>query len=130
MISAYFKPVNRFKIGTYHENASGKREFVPEEGYTRREILELVTLRYQMNLYSFQKYIPTTVATDVSLETVAVIMENAPDLEGVAIEEDMIRRYNYPYYFSHILGYTGKISSEELAAVSYTHLTLPTNSLV
>lgn len=110
--------VNRFKIGTYHENASGKREFVPEEGYTRREILELVTLRYQMNLYSFQKYIPTTVATDVSLETVAVIMENAPDLEGVAIEEDMIRRYNYPYYFSHILGYTGKISSEELAELS------------
>ncbi len=45
-------------------------------------------------------------------------MENAPDLEGVAIEEDMIRRYNYPYYFSHILGYTGKISSEELAELS------------
>ncbi len=110
--------INRFKIGSYHETAGGKREFVPEEGYTKREILELVTLRYQMNLYSFQKYIPTTVATDVSLETVAVIMENAPDLEGVAIEEDMIRRYNYPYYFSHILGYTGKISSEELAELS------------
>ena len=45
-------------------------------------------------------------------------MENAPDLQGVAIEEDMIRKYNYPFYFSHILGYTGKISSEELTSLS------------
>ncbi len=71
-----------------------------------------------MNLYSFQRYIPTTVATDVSQKTVAAVMENIDELEGVAIKEDMIRKYNYPYYFSHILGYTGKISSEELAALS------------
>ena len=108
----------RFKIGAYHEEADGEEEFYPGEGYTKRETLQLVTLRYQMSLYSFQKYIPTTVATDVSLETVAVIMENAPDLQGVAIEEDMIRKYNYPFYFSHILGYTGKISSEELTSLS------------
>lgn len=110
--------VNRFKIGAYHENESGSRDFVPTEGYTKKEVLQLVTLRYQMNLYSYQKYIPATVATDVSLKTVAVIMENAAELEGVAIEEDMIRKYNYPFYFSHILGYTGKISSEELATLS------------
>jgi penicillin-binding protein 2 len=108
----------RFKIGAYHEQEDGSKEFFLGEGYTKREILQLVTLRYQMNLYSFQKYIPTTVATDVSLKTVAVIMENASDLQGVAIEEDMIRKYNYPFYFSHILGYTGKISSEELASLS------------
>ena len=45
-------------------------------------------------------------------------MENASELDGVAIEEDMIRKYNYPFYFSHILGYTGKIDSEELAQLS------------
>ena len=110
--------VNRFKIGAYHENESGEKDFFPGEGFTKREILQLVTIRYQMSLYSFQKYIPTTVATDVSLKTVAVIMENAAELQGVAIEEDMIRKYNYPFYFSHILGYTGKISSEELTALS------------
>lgn len=110
--------VNRFKIGAVHEGEDGPRTFFPGEGYTKREILQMVTLRYQMNLYSFQRYIPTTVATDVSQKTVAVIMENIAELEGVAIEEDMIRKYNYPYYFSHILGYTGKISSEELASLS------------
>lgn len=110
--------VNKFKIGTYYTSESGKREFSPGEGYTKKEILQLAALRYQMNLYSYQKYIPTTVATDVSLETVAVIMENASELEGVAIEEDTIRKYNYPYYFSHILGYTGRIDSEELITLS------------
>lgn len=110
--------VNRFKIGAFHKGKDGARTFFPGEGYTRKEILQMVTLRYQMNLYSFQRYIPTTVATDVSQKTVAVIMENISELEGVAIEEDMIRKYNYPFYFSHILGYTGKVSSEELATLS------------
>lgn len=110
--------VNKFKIGTYRTLENEKREFCPGEGFTKKEILQLATIRYQMNLYSYQKYIPTTVATDVSLKTVAVIMENASELEGVSIEEDMIRKYNYPYYFSHILGYTGKIDSEELATLS------------
>ncbi|MDE7205455.1 MAG: penicillin-binding protein [Lachnospiraceae bacterium] len=110
--------VNRFKIGAIRPGDDGDRTFYPGEGYTKKEILQMVTLRYQMNLYSFQRYIPTTVATDVSQKTVAVVMENISELEGVAIEEDMIRRYNYPYYFSHILGYTGKISSEELASLS------------
>lgn len=110
--------VERFRIGTIRPGEDGDRTFFPGEGYTKKEILQMVTLRYQMNLYSFQRYIPTTVATDVSQKTVAVVMENISELEGVAIEEDMIRRYNYPYYFSHILGYTGKISSEELATFS------------
>lgn len=110
--------VNRFKIGVYRPGDDGERTFFAGEGYTRKEILQMVTLRYQMNLYSFQRYIPTTVATDVSQKTVAAVMENIDELEGVAIKEDMIRKYNYPYYFSHILGYTGKISSEELAALS------------
>lgn len=110
--------VERFKIGAFHPGEDGDRTFFPGEGYTKKEILQMVTLRYQMNLYSFQRYIPTTVATDVSQKTVAVVMENISELEGVAIEEDMIRKYNYPYYFSHILGYTGKISSEELETLS------------
>lgn len=111
---------NRFKIGEYEllENGEQSDVFIPGKGYTKREILQLVTIRYQMNLNSFQKYIGTTIATNVSPETVAVIMENADQLEGVSIEEDTIRKYNYPYYFSHILGYTGKISSDELAELS------------
>ncbi len=106
---------NRYKIGAYEILEDGdKGDFIPGKGYTRKEILQMVTIRYEMSLYSYQKYIATTVATDISPETVAVIMENMNELDGVSIEEDTIRKYNYPYYFTHILGYTGKISQTEL----------------
>lgn len=105
----------RYKIGEYEILENGEKgEFFPRKGYTKKEALQMVIIRYEMSLYSFQKYIATTVATDVSAETVAVIMENASELEGVSIEEDTIRKYNYPYCFTHILGYTGKISQTEL----------------
>lgn len=105
----------RYKIGEYQILEDGKKgAFLPRKGYTKKEALQMVTIRYEMSLYSYQKYIATTIATDVSPETVAVIMENVNDLDGVSIEEDTIRKYNYPYYFTHILGYTGKISQTEL----------------
>ena len=73
----------------------------------------MVNLRYAIGLNSFQKYIPTTLATDVSDETVASIMENLDQLEGVDIAEDSMRRYTDSKYFASIIGYTGKISQEE-----------------
>ena len=53
-------------------------------------------------------------ATNVSEKTVAVIMENSDQLDGVSIVEDTVRHYIDSKYFAHILGYTGKISSDEL----------------
>ena len=48
----------------------------------RREILDIAIVRYNLSLNAFQKYIATTVATDVSEKTVAEIMENADKLQG------------------------------------------------
>lgn len=107
---------DRFRIGSYTEK-DNKDTFVPGNGYTREEVLKILTIRYDMNNNSFQKFIPTTVATDVSEETVAVVMENNAELEGVSIVEDTIRKYVDSVYFAHILGYTGKISQEELTAL-------------
>lgn len=76
-------------------------------------ILKMVNLRYAINLNSFQKFIPTILATDVSDETVAAIMENLDKLEGVDVAEDSMRRYTDSQYFASIIGYTGKISQEE-----------------
>ena len=73
----------------------------------------MVKLRYAINLNSFQKYIPTVLASDVSDETAAAIMENLDMLEGVNIEEESLRRYTDSKYFASIIGYTGKISQDE-----------------
>lgn len=49
----------------------------------------------------------------MSDQTVAMIREHASELQGVEVREDTKRVYDYPEYFSHILGYTGKISDSE-----------------
>lgn len=104
-----------FAIGDYEVAGDSDTEFIVGKGYTQKELLQMVTIRYAMKLTSFRKYIGTTVAKDISNETVAVIMENSAQLPGVSIVEDTVRRYTEDsFYFSHILGYTGKISSDEL----------------
>ncbi len=107
-----------FAIGEYEKEGDSSTDFVPGKGYTREEWLKMVTIRYAMSLTSFQKYIGTTVASNVSEETVAVIKENSDSLPGVTIEEDTVRRYVDSQYFAHVLGYTGKISSEELTELN------------
>lgn len=104
---------DKFRIGQYTEDTT-KADFVPGNGYTSEEILKILTVRYDMSTNNYQKYIATTVATDVSEKTVAVVMENNAELEGVSIVEDTIRKYVDGVYFSHIIGYTGKISQEDL----------------
>ena len=113
-VMEYLSGTSRFAIGEY-EGPDERESFVAGKGYSKEDWLKMVTIRYAMNLTSFRKYIGTTVATNVCDKTVAVIMENSMDLPGVSIVEDTVRRYVDSEYFAHILGYTGKISSEELA---------------
>jgi len=88
------------------------------EAYSKTRILQLVTVRYSMHLNSYKKYIPITISSDVSDETVAEIMENMYELQGVSIGEESLREYPDSKYFASILGYTGKISQEEYDTLS------------
>lgn len=81
---------------------------------SREELLEMLSMRYALSLQSFQKYLAVTVAKDVSNESAAEIMERRDELSGVNIQEDSIRVYEGGEACAPILGYTGKISSEEL----------------
>lgn len=84
----------------------------------RQYILDMVNMRYAMNLNSYQQYVKTTVAMDVSEETVAAIKEREDELAGVDISEDSIRKYTDSEVFSSILGYTGQISETEYNELS------------
>ena len=104
----------KFGIGTYTPKNDGSFDFTPKEGFSKEDLLKIITVRYNLSLNSFQKYISTTVATNVNERTVAEVMEHRDELRGVDISEDTIREYIDDPSFSHILGYTGKISEEEL----------------
>ena len=86
--------------------------------YTKDRLLQLVSLRYAISLNRFTQYVPTTLARDVSDQTVAAIMEQMDRLNGVDVTTEFVRRYVDPIYFAPIIGFTGPVSSDELAAMS------------
>ncbi len=82
--------------------------------YTKREALMIMVVRYAMLMNTYQKYVPITISNDISDKTVAAIKENSADLPGVDVTEELNRVYYESEYFSHIIGYTGLISSDTL----------------
>lgn len=76
--------------------------------------LQMLSIRYTMRFTAFQKYETTTVASNISDETVADILEHIALLPGVDIEESTTRVYTDSIYFAPIVGYTGKVTSERL----------------
>ncbi len=87
------------------------------ENLDKEYVLKMVNLRYAISLNSYQKFIPTVLASDVSDETAAAIMENLDVLIGVDIAEESLRRYAPGNYYANVIGYTGKISQEEYDAL-------------
>lgn len=102
----------------------GKKAYSTEElqahglpaAYTEEEVLAIVGIRYMLSLNAYRRYVPVTLAGDVSEETVAYIKENNECLSGIDIGQEWERVYEGGEAFSHILGYVGKISAEELEA--------------
>ena len=122
-------PTSHYGIGDY-KTAGDSSSFTPGYGYSKEEVLKIITVRYAMSANSFQKYIATTVANNVSEKTVAVVMENADTLDGVSIAEGTIRKYNDSVYFSQIIGYTGRIDQDELMELQAVDDTYDLNDIV
>lgn len=77
----YLTGSNGFSIVLYGKDAYTDEELaahsLPKE-LTKQEILEIAIMRYQLNTNSFKKYMPVTIATNVSEKSVAAIKENNP----------------------------------------------------
>ncbi len=83
---------------------------------SNKTILEMVIARYNLNLNYFQKYVSTTLAKDVPEKTKKAIEERFSSTDdGVQIEEELVRHYRDPVFFSNIIGYTGEISEDYLS---------------
>ena len=99
---------------------SSKKYNVSDE-YDKEHAYKIVNIRYRLSQNSYQKYLTTTIASDISNESVAYIEEHLSEYQGIEIQKTLIRRYVDSKYFAHIIGYTGVISDseyEELSKVS------------
>lgn len=113
------------KEGGFSIVLTGESAYTPEElekyglpdQLTRQDILDIVIIRYALNTNSFQKYMPVTIATNVSEESVAAIMERKSQLQGIEVVEDSIRQYIDDESMAPILGYIGRASAEELESL-------------
>ncbi len=97
---------------------------------TRAETLDIVFVRYMLRTTSYRKYLPVTIATNLSDASVAELMEQYTTLTGIDIADDTIRVYNYPECIASLIGYTGKISSEELTELVAQDPSYGTTSIV
>ncbi len=78
-------------------------------------LLKVMSIRYNVYLNSYQKYVTVVISKNISKETMVAINENKSDIPGVNVEERNIRRYKDSTYFAPIIGYTGTISDDELS---------------
>lgn len=101
-----------------------------KQQYSKEQVLEIIGIRYMLSLNAYRKYQSVTIAKDVSEETMAYVLENNELLLGVQVEEDWERVYEGGDAFAHILGYVGKISSEELDSLQETNPEYTTDSIV
>ena len=81
---------------------------------SKEDALRICNVRYLMASTTYTRYITTVVASDVSDEVQAAVLESREDLLGVRIEESYERVYYNSECFSSFLGYVGSITAEEI----------------
>lgn len=82
--------------------------------YSLEDSLKIMQIRYNLMLNKYSRYKPITVAANVNEKVVAAINEYSSELAGVNILTETYRHYNEDQYFSHIIGYTGLITTEKM----------------
>ena len=117
---SYLTGSKGFSIVLYGDDAYTDAELeqygLPKE-LTKQEILNIAIMRYELSTNSFQKYMAVTIATNVSESTVAAVMENQDELQGIDVLEDSVRQYVDDDSMGPLLGYTGRASAEELESL-------------
>ena len=130
---AFLSSEKRFALHGTGETAYTKEECrkygIPAQ-YTSEEVLWILGIRYMLSLNAYRKYVPVTVARDITEKTMAFVEENKEQLPGVEIGQEWERVYEGGEAFSHILGYVGGISSEELEQYKKTDKKYTADSVV
>ena len=97
---------------------------------SKQDVLDIMYVRYQLFTTSYRKYLPVTIATHLSDESVADLTENMDSLTGIDIVDDTVRIYNNPECFASLIGYTGKVSSEDLSELQAINSNYSNTSIV
>lgn len=81
--------------------------------------------RIERELRAKRKFMPITIADQLSWAENAAIEVRLPELDGVSIDVGEIRHYPFKEHTAHIVGYVGVANEEELKADPDPLLSLP-----
>lgn len=86
---------------------------IDESLYTKEEIRDIVSVRYNMDFTGYSNSNPYEFAADISRDMIAIILENAQGFPGVECSSTFVRYYKEGTLAPHLLGSVGSISQEE-----------------
>lgn len=109
---------------------SSEERYDIDAKYSKQITIYILNFRTYMSANTYQRSMKFTMAYDVNDETVAEILENSNTLIGVTVSEEYIRKYVDGFYAAHILGYTGKISTDELSELQSKNSQYAANDVV
>ncbi len=75
---------------------------------------KIMALRCELYKKRFSQYIPIPIAYNISEKTLTALQENGSSYPCAYVDDRSQREYPYGKYFSHMLGYIGTISEDEL----------------
>ena len=91
-------------------------EFLPEgkeKPLSDKEARKIFIVREEIKSLGYNKYQSSTIAKDISDETIAYVEEMGNELKGAEISSETVRYYPNGSLAAHILGYMGSISDSE-----------------
>ncbi len=119
--------------GSESQETRWKADMNLDEDYTAEECFDELRERFEIDestdnitagkilglrcaLYEkrYSKYIPIPIAYNISEKTLTTLREQGSSFPCAFIDTQSNREYPYGKYFSHILGYIGSITDEEL----------------
>lgn len=86
---------------------------IDESLYSKEEIRDIVSVRYNMDFTGYSNSNPYEFAADISRDMIAIILENAQGFPGVECSSTFVRYYKEGTLAPHLFGSVGSISQEE-----------------
>ena len=107
--------------------AKMRSRFKIDNSYTAEETRKIAGVRYEINSRYIHNFAtsPYIFAEDVSMDLITTLMEQ--DVPGFDVQSGFVREYTTSYA-SHILGYVGMMSGEQVA--KYTKLGYSNDAMV
>lgn len=97
------------------EEAFGKlrKAYKIDDELSDMEVRKIFRIREEVKTVGYNKYRSSTIAKDVSNETVVYIEELSDNLPGVEVGSESVRYYPNGSTLSHVIGYMGSISDSQ-----------------